>query len=52
MTNRTFHYVAYARVEDFLRCGWVVMIPNGPTYHNYYGVPMEWLCDCKMARPQ
>ena len=49
---RTFHYVSYDRVMDWLRCGWVVMIPNAPTHHNYYGIPMEWLCECKMPRPQ
>lgn len=49
--SRTFHYVTFERVEDFLRCGWVVMIPNDVMHHHYYGVPMEWLCDCKIVRP-
>jgi hypothetical protein len=51
-TNHSFHYVAYAQVPDWLACGWRVVIPNAAMHHHFYGVLMEWLCDCKMARPR
>ncbi len=52
MRHRIFHYVTYARVPDWLACGWMVSIPNAPMYHHVYGLTLEWLCDCKMPRPQ
>lgn len=53
MKDRFFHYVNFHRIEDFMRCGWVVVIPNCSTmYTDLYGITMEWLCDCKMVRPQ
>jgi hypothetical protein len=52
MRSRIFHYVPYARALDWLACGWMVLIPNGPSYHLHYGIEMEWLCDCKMPRPK
>jgi hypothetical protein len=52
MRDRILHYVPYDRALDWLRCGWIVAKPNClPMYHDLYGVTMEWLCDCKMARP-
>lgn len=51
--DRIMHYVTYDRIPDWLRCGWMVAIPNG--FHrqlNHYGIVMEWCCDCKMARPK
>lgn len=53
MRDRLFHYVNFHRIDDFLCCGWVVVIPKGlPVLSDLYGVSMEWLCDCKMPRPQ
>lgn len=51
---RTWHatYVLYHRIHDHLACGWMVAIPNDSSHINFYGVVMEWRCDCKMARPQ
>lgn len=51
MKERIFHYVRYDRVRDWLDCGWMAAIPNGGAHHNHYGIVMEWLCACKMARP-
>jgi hypothetical protein len=46
---RTFHYVGFARIADFLRCGWIIAKPNCSTmYTDLYGVTMEWLCDCRI----
>lgn len=52
MIERSFHYVTYARVEDWLRCGWMVVIPNASMHHHHYGVMVEWRCNCKMPRPK
>ena len=51
---RTWHatYVLYDRIPDYLACGWMVALPNAASHINFYGVTMEWLCDCKMVRPQ
>jgi hypothetical protein len=52
MTERIFHRVPFHLIEDWLRCGWMVAIPNGPAYHNLYGALLEWRCSCKMPRPR
>lgn len=52
MKHRVLHHVPYDRVFDWLACGWVISIPNGPSHHQHYGVVVEWLCDCKMVRPK
>ena len=48
--DRIFHYVNFPRIEDWLRCGWMVALPNAASHINFYGAVMEWLCDCKVAR--
>ena len=50
--ERILHYVIYPRVRDWLACGWQVVIPNAGMHHHHYVVVMEWLFDCKMARPE
>jgi hypothetical protein len=50
--DRIFMYVTYDRLRDWLLCGWMVAIPNAPAHHHHYGQIVEWLCDCKMARPR
>lgn len=50
--DRVLHYVTYDRLRDWLASGWQVVPPNGPMHHHVYGVVVEWLCDCKMVRPQ
>lgn len=52
MTERIFHHVRYEQIPDWLACGWIVPIPNAGAHHHHYGVLMEWLCDCKIARPR
>lgn len=52
MRERVFHQVTYDRVHDWLRCGWIVVIPNAPMHHHHYGVLVEWLCQCNMVRPK
>jgi len=52
MKIRTMHYVNFEHIEDWLRCGWIVAKPYCATmYQDLFGVTMEWLCDCKLARP-
>lgn len=53
-TERVWHatYVLYERVRDYLACGWMVALPNGPAHHHHYGIVMEWRCACAMARPR
>ena len=50
--DRIVSHATYERLRDFLACGWIVMIPNGVMHHNFYGVQVEWLCDCPLARPK
>ena len=46
--DRIIHYVGFARIEDWLRCGWIIARPNCSTmYTDLYGATMEWLCDCR-----
>lgn len=51
--DRIFHYVPHHAALDWLRCGWMVVNRRGfvPS-HDQYVMMMEWLCDCKMARPK
>lgn len=52
MNIRTLHYVPHHAALDWLRCGWIVVESRGYyPHHDQYCVHMEWLCDCKMARP-
>lgn len=52
--SRVWHatYVLYHQIADHLACGWMVAIPNDSSHVNFYGVVMEWRCDCKIARPR
>jgi hypothetical protein len=51
--HRTFHYVNHHAALDWLRLGWIVVRPYCAAAHlDFYGVTMEWLCDCKMVKPQ
>jgi hypothetical protein len=52
MKERVFHYTAYDRLRDWLALGWVIVMPNQITHHQHYGLVVEWLCDCKLARPR
>jgi hypothetical protein len=50
--DRIFKYATYDRIADYLALGWVIVMPNKMTHHEEYGLVLEWLCDCKMVRPQ
>jgi hypothetical protein len=52
MRDRLFHYVTYDRVADWLSCGWLIVPANAPMHHHHYGLVLEWLCDCRIARPR
>jgi hypothetical protein len=53
MRDRTFHYVPHHAALDWLRTGWIVVRKAGIfPHHDQYCVTMEWLCDCKLARPR
>lgn len=53
-SERVWHatYVLYEHIRDYLACGWMVAIPNGAGRLNWYGIVMEWRCDCKIVRPR
>lgn len=36
----------FDRIEDYLRQGWVALIPNAITHHHHYGIELAWLCSC------
>lgn len=42
-------FVTFETIEDHLRVGWMVSMPNAPTHHHYYGIEMKWICKCKPA---
>jgi hypothetical protein len=42
-----WRHVVHARIEDYLRLGWVVVIPGRWTHHDNWSVPMRWLCECR-----
>lgn len=46
MTPRALRFARFEKVEDFLRQGWMVSIPNAAMHHHYYGVELKWICNC------
>jgi len=48
-TIKFFKYVVFRDIEDNLRLGWQVSIPNAVSHHEHYGIVMVWLCDCQPA---
>ena len=46
MNARALRYARFAAVEDYLRQGWMPLIPNAPMHHHHYGIELAWLCDC------
>ena len=49
---RTFHYASIYDLDDWLNLGWIVTRPNAVMHHHVYSLVLEWLCDCKIARPK
>lgn len=51
--ERVFHYVPHWQALDWLALGWIVVRKTGyfPN-HDQYVCLMEWLCDCRMVKPQ
>jgi len=45
---RAIKFVRFAAVEDHLRIGWMMAMPNGPMHHHYYGIEMKWICNCEI----
>lgn len=39
-------YARFEAVEDFLRQGWMIAIPNAIMHHHHYGIELAWLCAC------
>ncbi len=48
MKATALKFVRFDQVEDHLRQGWMVMIPNGPMHHHHYGVELKWICHCPL----
>ena len=46
MTPKAVKFVAFNRIEDHFREGWLMMFPNAPMHHHYYGCELAWICDC------
>ena len=46
MNARALRYSRFDRVEDFLRQGWMPLIPNAAMHHHHYGIELAWLCAC------
>jgi len=41
-----FHYVPFAKIDDFHRRGWMI-VTTLPDPHGFYAVLM-WRCDCEI----
>lgn len=52
MRDRIFHYARGNELPDWLSLGWIIVKPNAVMHHHEYNFVCEWLCDCKMVRPQ
>lgn len=48
---RTFRYVTYNRLADYLALGWMIVADLGP-YHNQWALLCEWLCQCRVVEPR
>jgi hypothetical protein len=46
--TRAFKFVRFADVEDHLRCGWMLSIPNAPAHHEVYGIVLKLVCECRI----
>ncbi len=49
--ERFFAYATWPNLPDWLRCGWMVSVPNGVMHHHEFGPMVEWRCACKMVSP-
>lgn len=47
---RTFRYVSWNDLEDYLRLGWLPAADLGPT-HGEWSTLCEWLCQCEQVTP-
>jgi hypothetical protein len=50
--TRAFKFARFSKIEDFLRLGWMVSIPNAPMHHHHYGVELKWICSCQIVTPK
>jgi hypothetical protein len=50
MKSRTYRYVAWEWLDDYLRLGWCFSFAL-PPHHAEYGCACEWLCACPIAEP-
>ena len=48
--TRTFRYVTYDRIPDYLALGWLVVADLGHP-HSQWSVLCEWLCECPCVEP-
>lgn len=49
---RHYHYIRRARMEDWLRLGWMIVAELGPV-HGEWSVLGWWPCTtCKIVRPK
>jgi hypothetical protein len=47
---RTFRYVLWHRLPDYLALGWLPVADLGPT-HGEWSTLCEWLCACRCVEP-
>lgn len=46
MNPRAIKFIRFDRLNDHFKQGWIVLIPNMPAVHDYYGCELGWICDC------
>jgi hypothetical protein len=48
---RTYRYVIWPRLPDYLALGWLPVADLGG-YHGQWSYLCEWLCSCPMKEPK
>lgn len=46
MRARALKFVRFDKIEDHLRQGWMILIPNAPMHHHHYSCELAWICSC------
>jgi len=52
-TSPFYRTVVAELVEDYLRAGWMIVLPSRahPVGDAYGRVPIMWVCECEPGRP-
>jgi hypothetical protein len=48
----SFRWVSHRNVEEYLKLGWMTVMPSQMSRHDFYLVLMAWPCRCEIAEPK